>query len=66
MAKDITHAIEDAERIIEQRKKERLTTTGTFRAPLAAEQIADDLTRLVAEVRTLRYLYADAVSRRQA
>jgi hypothetical protein len=58
MAKDVLHAISDAEQIIEQRKRERAATSLDFRAPLAAEQIADELTRLVAEVKTVRYLLA--------
>lgn len=55
---DMLHAITDAEETIEIRKQTRVSTSLDHRGFLAAEAIADELTRLVAEVRTLRYLYA--------
>ena len=55
---DVLHAITDAEKTIAARKQDRARDALDQRGFLAAEIIADELTRLVAEVRTLRYLYA--------
>lgn len=55
---DPMHAIADAERAIEARKKTRDKMAVDHRSFLALEAISDDMTRLHAEVRTLRYLFA--------
>lgn len=64
MATDPMHAITDAEKTIETRKRERLPISLDHRGFLAAEAIADELTRLVAEVKTLRYLFATYAAKR--
>ncbi len=64
MAKDALHAVTDAELQIESRAKARDGNGLEFRGPFALEAISDDLTRLVAEVRTLRYLFATYAARR--
>jgi len=60
MAKDMLHAITDAETEIEARMRLRYGESGEIRTVVAAETIADELTRLRAEVKTLRYLFAAA------
>jgi hypothetical protein len=55
---DVMHAITDAEKAIEQRKKTRESMQIEHRSFLALETIADELTRLHAEARTIRYLFA--------
>lgn len=55
---DAMHAITEAEKLIELRKRDRARDAIDQRGMIADEIIADDLTRLVAEVRTLRYLFA--------
>jgi hypothetical protein len=60
---DQYHAITDAEKTIQDRHTKREATQQEFRGPIALELIADELTRLNAEVRTLRYLYASALVR---
>jgi hypothetical protein len=55
---DVTHAIDDAEQVIVLRKSTRDANQIEFRSALALEIIADEMTRLQAEVKTLRYLFA--------
>ena len=60
MSDDLLSAITEAEATIEARKKERAANQLDFRSPLALETIADELTLLRAEVKTLRYFCAKA------
>jgi hypothetical protein len=62
MADDL-HATEEAERKIEARKKSGGNLEPQHRQAAALEAIADDLTRLYAEVKTLRYLFATYAAR---
>lgn len=55
---DISAPIRDAETIIAARKASRESTQADFRSPLALEAIADEVTRLHAEMRVIRYLLA--------
>ena len=63
MTQDMMHAITDAERTIAARKTGRDGTQVEFRQAQALELIADEMTRLTAEVRTLRYLFATYAAR---
>lgn len=60
---DVMHAITDAEKTIEARKKAREHLAIEHRGFLALEAISDDITRLHAEARTLRYLFATYAAR---
>ena len=60
---DPMHAITDAEKTIETRQKMRDKSAIDHRSFLAMEAISDDMTRLHAEVRTLRYLFATFAAR---
>jgi hypothetical protein len=53
-----------AKKEIEQRKKTRDGIQAQFQSAIALETIADELTRLVAEARTIRYLFATYAARR--
>lgn len=55
---DVLHSITDAERTIASRVADRARNAHDQRGFLAAEIIADELTRLTAEVKTIRYLFA--------
>jgi hypothetical protein len=64
MPADPMHAITDAEKTIEARQKFRDNgAQADHREFLALETIADEMTRLNAEVRTLRYLFASYAMR---
>jgi hypothetical protein len=63
MAQDTMHAITDAEKTIQSRGATREATQQEFRSALALELIADELTRLHAEARTIRYLLATIAAR---
>ena len=63
MTQDTTHAINDAEKTIQGRRAIRDGTSLEFRSPVALEMIADELTRLHAEARTIRYLLATIAAR---
>lgn len=60
MRHDVLHAIDDAETEIKARMAQRKGATADARTVAAAETIADELTRLRAELKTLRYLLAAA------
>lgn len=60
---DPLHPINEAEKLIEKRKMERESLQRDFREAIALETIADDLTRVHAELRTLRYLFATFAAR---
>lgn len=55
---DPMHAITEAELAIQSRAKEREAKQLDYRKAEALEIIADELTRLRAEARTIRYLFA--------
>jgi hypothetical protein len=64
MAHDpLLQAITEAEATIQARKPSREASQVQFREPAALELIADELTRLHAEVKTLRYLFATYAAR---
>jgi hypothetical protein len=55
---EMLQVIEDAEKEIVRRHKLRETHQGDQRHFLALELIADDMTRLQAEIRTIRNIFA--------
>jgi hypothetical protein len=59
---DLLHAIKDAEQVIEDRKK-TVHPDPEQRQTQALQIIGDELTRLHAEVKTLRYLFATYAAR---
>jgi hypothetical protein len=63
MVQDATHAITDAEKTIQSRSAAREAMQLEVRSAVAIELIADELTRLHAEARTLRYLLATYLAR---
>jgi hypothetical protein len=63
MVQDATHAITDAEKTIQGRSAAREAMQVEVRSAVAIELIADELTRLHAEARTLRYLLATYLAR---
>jgi hypothetical protein len=63
MAQDAMQAINEAERTISARKVGREAGLVEFRKAQALELIADEMTRLRAEVETLRYLFATYAAR---
>jgi hypothetical protein len=63
MAQDVMQAINEAERTISARKVGREAAQIEFRKAQALELIADEMTRLHAEVRTLRYFFATYATR---
>jgi hypothetical protein len=63
MIQDATHAITNAEKTIEGRSAAREAMEPEVRSAVAIELIADELTRLHAEARTLRYLLATYLAR---
>jgi hypothetical protein len=58
MQTKIDEVFKDAEKTIEQRNSRRQNVQLEFRAPAALEQIADELTYLRGEVKTVRFLLA--------
>jgi hypothetical protein len=70
MAKNALHAIEEAESEIQERQKHRSASESAsqlgYRQAEALELIADELTRIRAEVRTLRYLLAASSTRQSS
>lgn len=66
MAKeDLLHAIKDAEQVIETRRK-TIHPDPEQRQTQALQIIGDELTRLRAEVKTLRYIFATYAARPRA
>ncbi len=60
---DPMQAIIEAEGLVRARKMERESLQRDYRSPMALEMIADEMTLLRAEVRTLRYLFATYAAR---
>lgn len=60
---DALHAVNEAESLIRSRAHQREGKQIDFRHAEALEVIADEMTRLSAEVRTLRYLFSTYASR---
>jgi hypothetical protein len=58
MPRDPLQDIADAEKEIEARIAERKKAGPQFRTLVAAEQVADELTRIRAELKTFRSLFA--------
>ena len=58
MQTKIDEVFKDAEKAIERRNDQRKHMQLEFRSPAALEQIADELTYLRGEVKTLRFLLA--------
>lgn len=64
MADAISSAIDSAEQVIHSRKATREATQLENRGALALEALADDVTRLHAEMRAIRYLLAGIAAKR--
>ena len=64
MADAISAAIDSAEQVIHSRKATREATQLEFRGALALEALADDVTRLHAEMRVIRYLLAGIAAKK--
>jgi hypothetical protein len=62
---DLLHAIKDAEQLIEDRKK-TVHPDPAQRQTQALQIIGDELTRLHAEIKTLRYIFATYAARPRA
>jgi hypothetical protein len=61
---DITKPVADAETVIAARKATREATQFDFRSGQALEVIADEVTRLHAEMRVIRYLLAGIAAKK--
>lgn len=64
MAYDPLQGIKDAEKEIEKRHRGRSGVQLDFRTPAALELIADDMTRLHAEIKTIRNILASMAASR--
>jgi hypothetical protein len=63
MAKDLMQPVHDAEKIIASRAPSREGTMLEHRGALAAELMADEMTRVVAELSVIRGLLASIAAK---